>query len=179
MSVNNDVQRPVIASALGPFSPFINGTPVVPEVYWDIYSNEQRIKWLFCNFYKLMEYVNGQTEQINANTKALNELATSYASEVPQLEKRIEDLEKALKTLVTSMLVYDPTKGAYTASIDQSRRMLQILAQPNDEVMTVGKLSGSGMTVTDFAEKYICAQVINESMKRFLNLTIPAQEVGE
>lgn len=179
MPVNNNIPRTLATNALVPFSPFLNGTPVVPDVYWDIYSNEQRLKWLFCNFYKLVEYVNKQTEQINANTKALNEFTTSYASEVPQLEKRIEALEQALKTIVTSMLVYDPTKGTYTASIDQSRRMLQILATPDENVMTVDKLANSKLTVNDFANKYICAQVINESMKRFASITIPTQEVGE
>lgn len=178
MPVKRNISRTVTGTIV-PFGAFLGSTPVVPSIFWDVYDSEQRWKWICCNLAGLIDYSNEQTEQINKNTEDIKALNTKYASDIPQLEKRIEALETALKTLVSSMLVYDPTKGKYTASIDQSRRMLQILGQPADEVMTVNKLADSGMTVDTFANNYICAQVINDSMKRFLNIEIPAQEVNE
>lgn len=178
MPVKRNISRTVTGTIV-PFGAFLGATPVVPSIFWDVYDSEQRWKWICCNLAGLIDYSNEQTEQINKNTEDIKALNTKYASDIPQLEKRIEALETALKTLVSSMLVYDPTKGKYTASIDQSRRMLQILGQPAYEVMTVNKLADSGMTVDTFANNYICAQVINDSMKRFLNIEIPAQEVNE
>lgn len=178
MPIKRNVPR-ALNGAIVPFGAFLGSTPIVPSIFWDVYDSEQRWKWICCNLAGLIDYSNEQTEQINKNTEDIKALNTKYASDIPQLEKRIEALETALETLVSSMLVYDPTKGKYTASINQSRRMLQILGQPADEVMTVNKLIDSGMTVNDFSNKYICAQVINDSMKRFLNIEIPAQEVNE
>lgn len=74
MPVNNNVPRTVATNALVPFSPFLNGTPVVPDVYWDIYSNEQRLKWICCNLFKLIDYDNEQTKQINENTTDIDSM---------------------------------------------------------------------------------------------------------
>lgn len=40
-------------------------TPVIPKVYWDVYSQEQRIKWLFCNTDKLQHYMDYIAELTN------------------------------------------------------------------------------------------------------------------
>lgn len=50
----------------------------VPEIYWNVYSSEQRIKALCCDLEKLIEYSDGQTAQININAADLKELKTAF-----------------------------------------------------------------------------------------------------
>lgn len=167
-----------VNNMLVPFGTFLGSTPVIPDIYWNVYDSEQRWKWICCNLMGLIEYSNKQSDEINELEDNLSKLQEDYEKDTTALNTRVSALEEALKTIITSMLVYDATKGTYTASIDQSRRMLQILGQPDDVNMTVDKLSKSGETVKTWAEKYICAQVVNESMKRFLDIEIPEQKVG-
>lgn len=162
-----------------PFGAFTGFTPVTPEIFWNVYSAEQRYKYLCDWLQALTKYTDTLGVDINSIDERLTKLETSYSDELPALTKRVEDLEKALSTIVTSMLVYDPTKGKYTASIDQSRRMLQILATPADEYLTVQTIAESGVTVGQLATNgVICGELINSSFKRMANLKMPEQEVG-
>lgn len=167
----------IVNGYIVPFGAFIGATPVVPAIFWDVYDAEQRWKWVCCNLSALIDYSNEQTKQINELSAELETLKEKYDSEVNTLTSRVEALEKALETITTSMLVYDPTKGVYTTSIDQSRRMLQMLGQPSDKNLTVSTVANNE-TVESWATNNICAQIVNESMKRFLNVEIPTQDVG-
>ena len=44
---------------VGWFGGWLPGTAVVPEQYWNVYSHEQRMKWLACTLEKLVGFVNG------------------------------------------------------------------------------------------------------------------------
>jgi len=57
-----------------PGYPAYQYTPVIPKLYWEVKSPEQRIKMLCCELYKLIGYSNDQTHQINKNTEAIEEL---------------------------------------------------------------------------------------------------------
>lgn len=163
---------------LQPFLNWFRGmTPVVPKFYLDVESPEQLIKELCIRLNGLYEYSNKQTEAINDLADVVEKYQDTIDSTIPELTKRVEDLEKALNTIITSMLVYDPTKGKYTASIDQSRRMLQILGTPDDVNLTVQTLNDSKLTVQQWTKTYMCGEIINQSFKRMKNYKIPEQEV--
>lgn len=111
-------------------------------------------------------------DTIADNTARIEELENRNA----KLEAQVASLESAFETLTTSMLVYDPTKGMYTASIDQARRMVQALGNAPVEVNTVQKVAE--ITVANFAKR-MCGEYINEDFRKYLGITIPRQEVGK
>ena len=159
-----------------PFGAFTSFTPVVPEVFWNVYSSEQRYKYLCEWLQALTDYVETVVVEVNDLAEKVDDLSNKYNREIPALNARVKALEDIIETITTSTLVYDPTKGAYTASIDQSRRMLQILATPADDYLTVQQLVDSGVSVNQLSN-VMCGELINESFKRMKNKIMPEQEV--
>lgn len=47
-----------------PFGPLTGTVPAVPQEYWNVYSDEQRWKWLYANFKSLGDYVNSAMQTI-------------------------------------------------------------------------------------------------------------------
>lgn len=158
------------------FGGFTNFSPITPEVFWNVYSAEQRYKYLCEWLAALTEYAGVVASELNDAVERLDALAAKYESTVPKLDERVSELEKALDTLITSMLVYDPTKGVYTGSMDQARRMLQILGNPSDEHLTVQTIADTGTTVADLG-KVMCGALVNDAFKRMSGLYMPYQEV--
>lgn len=64
---------------LPPFAAYTANTPVVPKLYWDVYSQEQRWKEICCWLKKLTDYA----EETNTNLGIT-------ADAVAQLEKEFE-----------------------------------------------------------------------------------------
>ena len=160
-----------------PFAGFTYSSPVVPEIFWNVYNAEQRYLYLCRALEKLVAYSDTLAVEINSLNERVSAIENTYTDTLPKLDERVSDLEKALETIVTSMLIYDPTKGKYTASIDQSRRMLQILATPTDENLTVKTLEESGRTVSEWGTTTMCGEMINSSFKRMSGQYMPYQEV--
>lgn len=48
--------------------------PVIPEMYWDVKSPEQRIKWLFKNVMGLEDYSESLTDTVNAQYKIIEKM---------------------------------------------------------------------------------------------------------
>lgn len=150
-------------------------TPTIPKFYWDVDSQEQGIKQLCKTVQMLIDYLNEVAAQVNLDTDSIEELLKEFNEEIPKLDARVTALEKALETLTTSLLVYDPTKGKYTNSMCQSRRMLQILGNPSDENLTVKTIADSGRTVADLAQ-VMCGAFVNDAFKRMAGIDMPYQE---
>lgn len=161
-----------------PFAAFTQSSPVVPEIFWDVYSAEQRYKNLCQLVQKLTDYADMLAVEINSLDERVSAIENTYTDTLPKLDERVSDLEKALETLVTSMLVYDPTKGKYTGSKDQARRMLQILGNPADDLLTVQTVANGGKTVNDL-KSYMCGEFVNQAFKRMANIEMPYQEVDK
>lgn len=161
-------------ATIGSFTEF---APVTPDIFWNVYSEEQRYKYL-CEWLRSLqsahEDLSSQVSELSARVQAL---INSYNDDVAPLDERVSALEKALETLVTSMLVYDPTKGYFTGSIDQSRRMLQILGNPSADNLTVEVIASREATVTDFA-KHMCGEYVNQAFQRMAGRYMPVQEVS-
>jgi len=53
-------------------------TPVIPKMYWDVYSQEERIKLLCKDHDKLVHYASYLAEQITINNKNMQELDEQF-----------------------------------------------------------------------------------------------------
>ena len=56
------------------FRDWLDGTGSIPEIYYNVFSEEQRIKFLCCELQKLIEYCEKMGMEINLFTDALDEL---------------------------------------------------------------------------------------------------------
>lgn len=57
---------------------FTVSPPVVPEQYWNVKSQEERIKWLACNIKKLIEFVDMLASGLNATDDELEKLYSEF-----------------------------------------------------------------------------------------------------
>ena len=53
-------------------------TPVIPKLYWDVYSAEERVKWLTCEWDKIIHYLIDICNQVNVNTEDIQELLQEF-----------------------------------------------------------------------------------------------------
>lgn len=60
------------------FGGFVASSPVIPQLYWDVYSTEQRWKTICCDLKKLVEYANQQSLNINVNREDIDALETLF-----------------------------------------------------------------------------------------------------
>lgn len=64
---------------IAPYSAWSQMTPTVPKFYWDVKSQEQRIKTICCLLQKVIDYADAVAEQTNANTSTIEELRELFA----------------------------------------------------------------------------------------------------
>lgn len=64
----------MILTRLPLFSYWTDFTPTIPKMYWDVYSQEDRIKKLCCEFFKMTKYADKIAEQLNLTDDELEEL---------------------------------------------------------------------------------------------------------
>lgn len=67
-----------IMRMIAPFWGWTDFTPAVPDLYWNVYSAEERIKKLCCELHKLCEYANMLGENINLDHDAINGLQEQF-----------------------------------------------------------------------------------------------------
>lgn len=60
-----DVGAPVV-----PFAA-LHATPVIPKMYWDVYSAEERWKHICCTLDKLIDYVNKTSATVNTDSERI------------------------------------------------------------------------------------------------------------
>lgn len=63
---------------LAPFAHFMGSTPVLPSLYWDVYSAEQRWKAIAKLLKRLCEYTKYMGEELNVDRDALNALLEDF-----------------------------------------------------------------------------------------------------
>lgn len=66
------------ATLLPLYQYFTNFTPVVPKLYWDVFSQEERIKAICDHINKLVAYANALGVQINTNTQEIADLLEQF-----------------------------------------------------------------------------------------------------
>lgn len=61
------------------FEAWLGFSGSIPDIYWNVWSEEQRYHWLCKQLAKLVEYSNELSAGINANSEAIEELAEELA----------------------------------------------------------------------------------------------------
>lgn len=101
-------------------------TPVIPKLYWDVYSQEQRLKQLCMNFDKVEHYLDYVAELMNQwNVEFTDEIEAELAEMWDAVHSGYEDaLEKWFKTdffkLVVKQVYFGLTEdGHFVAYIPE------------------------------------------------------------
>lgn len=69
---------PIDGYATGLLGSFVASPPVIPKMYWDAYSDEQRWKQLWCNVKKLVEYAESIKDVVNVNVDDIKKLQDEF-----------------------------------------------------------------------------------------------------
>lgn len=72
------MRNPSKVVPLTPFGTFMGATPVLPSMYWDVYSAEQRWKAISELLKKLCEYVEYMGDEINVDRDTINQLLEDF-----------------------------------------------------------------------------------------------------
>lgn len=146
---------------LPPFSAFIPSPPVIPTFYWDVYSQEQRIKTMCEAIEKSQQYLDVITEAINnlhdsieennktiivQVTQQLEQTKNEITHELNQLKTYVDN---ALANITANMYVWDVTSG----QDENSKTSLRHLFFATTEYgMTIEEFNEQNMTVEELAK---------------------------
>lgn len=147
MSSNNP--NSMVAGYPGDFAPFgwiTQGTPAVPEFYWNVVSNEQRWKFLCVNLNAIVNFTNNIVIEINkiqsVSPEDLNNLRI-------ELNDKLHILQDLIKSLDQTTLIWDVQHGNLTSSANAMRDMFNDITV---HAITVKKLNTLNMTVKELAD---------------------------
>lgn len=145
---------PYIGTVLPFFSAFTAYTPEIPKLYWDVKSQEQRIKDICMEIHKLISYVDTVTLQVNGlstdieqiledfQTDVKEQLAAQDAKITEQLAAQNDQVTQALADMrkyidqkfyeyAQGVQIYDVTTGQYRPGVESMRRLFQALSYSN------------------------------------------------
>lgn len=60
------------------FAGFTASTPAIPQLYWDVYSAEQRWKEICCNLKKLIEYADSMNIELGVTKDRVSKLEADF-----------------------------------------------------------------------------------------------------
>lgn len=134
-----------------PYGAFTVSPPAVPALYWDVYSQEQRIKAICERIHKSDAYMDYVAKTLNSYAAELNE---DLANELETLQDEFDNLRKELIELVNELgagiLTWDVQHGAYTSSVQAMRDMFNDVTVHAIDIQTLNAIDG--FTVADLAE---------------------------
>jgi hypothetical protein len=107
-----------------PYPGWVEGAPVIPQEYWNVYSSEQRIKAVCEWLEKIVEFLNGvdipQTNQLLREVEALQaefekfQESGFYDYYADQIEKWIADnLIDVMRALLNQGIFFGLTEDGY------------------------------------------------------------------
>lgn len=109
---------------------FTASTPTIPQFYWDVYSSEQRWKFICVNLKKLIEYSNMLGVNLGITNDAILALTDQFEQfkdgafldfYMQQIEKWINDNMQDIISKAIKFVFFGLTKdGYFTAYIPQS-----------------------------------------------------------
>lgn len=87
---------------------FVQDTPVIPKMYWDVYSSEQRWKTICMNLENLIEYCNGLGVAINLTHEDVEELREMFEnmSADQYIDQLAEYIDNNLQAFVARLVAY-------------------------------------------------------------------------
>ena len=150
-------------------------TPTIPKLYWDVYSQEERIKRLCVEYDKLTHYssmIAEKTNEINNNT------ITELNNTINNVNNMLDEFEEVWSNILTGISEsgtdWDVQLGYATSSVDAMRDMFNdvtihgiTVKELNNLNMTVENLANCGLNVRGLA--VIGYELIDDSKKDFNN----------
>lgn len=82
------------------FQAFTWGTPTIPNIYWDAYSYEERIKKLCMEYGKLDAYLNEIADTINEQYKQVEEINTTLPELVVKTVTTDPEIKEVIQTAI-------------------------------------------------------------------------------
>lgn len=133
-----------------PYGSFTNYTPALPQEYWDVYSAEQRVKYLFCEIDKVTQYLDTMVDTVNESQRETERtLADNLATVRKELGALRTDLTAMIQALAVGQLQWDVQVGDHVGTVQAQRDMFNDLTV---HAITVGTLNALDMTVASLAE---------------------------
>lgn len=105
-----------------PFVGFTQFTPAVPKLYWNVKSQEQRIKALCEELHKLIVYSETIKDQTNINTEDIEKLKADYQYLIEygfdeyfadDIERWINENMQSIISIAIKMVFFGLTKDGY------------------------------------------------------------------
>lgn len=135
-----------------PYGAFLASPPVIPKLYYDVYSQEERIKGICKEIEKLTQYSNLLAATVNGIeddvAESIKESQALVDSKLKALETELKDL---IEQVVGSSMDYDVTTGHLDASITAHRNLYHWVTVFG---MTIDEFNAAmpDMTVLDLAD---------------------------
>ena len=150
------------------YSGWTQYTPVIPKLYWDVYSAEQRMKNLCVEYDKMVHYLDYTAETLNEYADGVDEAVTEALEAANRELKALrEELIKLILETGEGSLDWDVQKGYHTSSIQAMRDMfndvtvhsmdiydfnqLTIIEEGVERDLTVEDLANCGLNVKGLA----------------------------
>lgn len=155
----------MISFPIANFWAFIPSPPTIPSLYWDVYSNEQRIKAICEQIEKLTQYSNLISEAVNQlnddmsenNAELIAEVNEQLANQQAEIDSQLAQLkayvDKALADISASTYVWNPLTGTNTNSKRAMRDMFFATTEYGIEIRT---FNGYGLE-----QNLTCEQLAN------------------
>lgn len=134
-------------------------TPTLPKLYWDVYSQEERIKRLCMGVDRIEKYCDYVAETVNSDLADVDEALQETLNEVQaELVNFKTEITKMILDMEIGTLQWDCQTGWYESTVEAQRDMFNDLTvhaitveQLNELEMTVDELSECGLNVRGLA----------------------------
>lgn len=103
-------------------------TPVIPKIYWDVYSAEERMKWLTVEYDRILHYLIDIANHINDTDTDAKTKLDAIQNHLDALDTITTELKTQIGKITDELPTYNPTKGKYENSQNTNRDMYRELA---------------------------------------------------
>lgn len=132
--------------ALPPYWGWTAYAPVIPKFYWDVYSQEQRIKHLCEEYDRLAHYASMLAEEMNAIEAVTPE---ELQAVVDRFNAQLAALKELIEQLGAGTLQWDVQHGDYRDTVEAQRDMFNDVTVRS---MTIAEFNALDLTVETLAD---------------------------
>ena len=118
---NNDIN----IDLLPPFNDFKALSPAIPQLYWDVYSQEQRWKELCKWIKKLVDYTDAINETLTDTIEQLEEFYKEYQEFVETTNTKIKSIEESIEAIKADILQFKADVEAFKVKTEEALKDLE------------------------------------------------------
>lgn len=167
----------MINTMLPPYSGFTQYVPEIPKLYWDVKSQEQRIKMICCEIDKLTKYSETVADAVNGIEGNVQEQLSDQLAEVEQrLQELREEVFSLVRDLTAGALQWDVQHGNYQSTVEAQRDMFRDVTVHG---ITVQQLGESDFTCKSLAESGINVRGLAVYGEQLFEGILPGYEPDE